>query len=169
MAYFPLFIELAHRKALVVGAGTVGSRRIEALTDFGSDVTVIAERPDQKVEQLAEKGLIRLLRGTYKNCRSLLRDGSGQPPSFFLVLAATGDREVDEEVIADGRTAGAFVNCAGDKNLSNFYFPGLAREGSITAGVIASGTDHRLAKTAAERIRKALRAEDGQKGTKENE
>lgn len=163
MAYFPLFIELAQKKALVVGAGPVGSRRIKALADFGARVTVVAVKPDQKTEQLAKKGLIRLLCGSYESCRGSLWNQSGQSSPFFLVLAATGDRQTDEAVIADGRAAGAFVNCAGDKGLSDFYFPGLAREGSVTAGVIASGTDHHLAKAAAERIRNAIRTETQEK------
>lgn len=38
---FPLFIDLNGRKAVVVGGGTVGLRRAEALADFGAAVTVV--------------------------------------------------------------------------------------------------------------------------------
>ena len=65
---------------------------------------------------------------------------------WFLVLAATGDPEADRLAALDGRRAGAFVNVAGKKEMSDFYFPGLAKQGPVVAGVTAGGTDHRLAK-----------------------
>lgn len=160
MAYFPLFIEMDQKKVLVVGAGTVGARRIEALVEFGADVTVVAVEPDQRVERLAGEGRLRLLRGSYEAHRNCLWERRGESIPFFLVLSATGDRQVDREVTEDGRAFHAFVNCAGDKSLSGFYFPGLAREGCVTAGVIAEGRDHRLAKEMAGRIRDVLRTKD---------
>ena len=42
MAYFPMFIELKHRKCLVVGGGQVAFRKAETLKDFGADVSVVA-------------------------------------------------------------------------------------------------------------------------------
>lgn len=160
MAYFPLFIELDQKRVLAVGAGAVGARRIEALVEFGADVTVVAVAPAQRVEQLADEGRLRLLRGPYEAYRERLWEKSGGSVPFFLVLSATGDRQVDREVTEDGRVFQAFVNCAGDKSLSGFYFPGLAREGCVTAGVIAEGSDHRLAKEMAGRIRDVLRTKD---------
>ena len=41
---FPLFIDLTGRRAVVVGGGTVGLRRAEALRRFGAEVTVISPR-----------------------------------------------------------------------------------------------------------------------------
>ena len=41
---FPLFLDLTGRRAVVLGGGTVGLRRAEALAQFGAEVTVIAPR-----------------------------------------------------------------------------------------------------------------------------
>ena len=48
------------------------------------------------------------------------------------------------------------VNCSDDRTRCDFYFPGIAEGGGVTAGVTVGGTDHRLAREATERIRKCL-------------
>ena len=58
--------------------------------------------------------------------------------------------------VSDGRRMGAFVNAAADRSLSDFYFPGIACAGSVTAGVTTGGEDHRLAKRACEEVRAFL-------------
>ena len=40
--YFPLFVDLEHKKITVVGAGRIASRRIRTLLEFGADITVVA-------------------------------------------------------------------------------------------------------------------------------
>ena len=72
---------------------------------------------------------------------------------------ATGDPEADRLAALDGRRAGAFVNVAGKKEMSDFYFPGLAKQGPVVAGVTAGGTDHRLAKRMTEAVQKCLERE----------
>ena len=41
---FPLFVDLAGRRAVVVGGGPVGLRRAKALAEFGAEVTLISPR-----------------------------------------------------------------------------------------------------------------------------
>ena len=42
MAYFPLFFDLEEKWVLVVGAGSVASRRIRVLLEFGARVAAVA-------------------------------------------------------------------------------------------------------------------------------
>ena len=51
------------------------------------------------------------------------------------------------------REAGIPVNVADKKEECDFYFPGIARGGLLTAGICAGGKDHRLAKEAAAEVR----------------
>ena len=53
--YFPLFIDLEKKKITVIGAGTIASRRIRTLLNFGAQITVLAPEASEEVRKLAEK------------------------------------------------------------------------------------------------------------------
>ncbi len=177
MAYFPLFFDLEEKWVLVAGAGAVASRRIRVLLEFGARVAVVA--PESSfLERAAGEGIRELLvlesvpeegfqepmpeagaaparlfwlRGTYEAFRE--RMFSPVSPAFFLVIAASGIEKTDRLAALDGRKNGAFVNVASDRLQSDFYFPGIARAGLVTAGITAGGSDHRLARQASEAVR----------------
>lgn len=153
MAFFPMFFDLEDQRVLVVGAGPVGSRRIETLLQFGALITVVALKPSEAVRKLAEEGQLQLFISDYNSyCEAEGEKGT----SFFMVVAATGVASVDEKIKRDAKAKNAFVNVAGDKEKSDFYFPGIAKEGFITAGIIAEGLDHKLAKQATKQVRAFL-------------
>ncbi len=145
--YFPLFVDLSDKKVVVVGAGKIGSRRIRTLTDFTEHLTVIAEEAEPEVQKLAAEGKITWLQQPYQ--RELILDAD-------MVLACTDDPELNSGIYSVCRCLGIQVNVCSDKNKCDFYFPGVVQQDSLVVGVTASGTDHHLAKAAADRIRKAL-------------
>lgn len=164
MSYFPMFVDLEGKHVLAVGAGTIGSRRILTLLKFGARVTAVD--PDgRQLQELGSRERLNWIRKPYEACREQILED----PDFFMVLAATGNRSTDLLAVSDGRRMGAFVNIASDRSLSDFYFPGIACAGSVTAGVTTGGENHRLAKRACEEIRSFLseREESWQKDEKE--
>ncbi len=52
----PVFIKLANRPCLVVGAGTVAASKITALLESGARITVVAPAANPDVKQLAAAG-----------------------------------------------------------------------------------------------------------------
>ena len=70
-----------------------------------------------------------------------------------LVITATGVKTVDEWVWRLCRNNHIPVNVSSDQSKCDFFFPGIARKGSLIAGVSAGGMDHKLAKRASEAIR----------------
>lgn len=152
MSYFPMFVDLEGKHVLAVGAGTIGSRRILTLLKFGAQVTAVD--PDgRKLKEMEGWNGLSWIREPYEAYRTRLLE---KAPDFFMVLTATGNRETDLLAVSDGRRMGAFVNAAADRFLSDFYFPGIACAGSVTAGVTTGGEDHRLAKRACEEVRAFL-------------
>lgn len=140
MAYFPLFFDLKGKKVLVVGAGLAAERRIQKLCAFEAEVTVVAPTVRESVQTLAEEGKIQLLSGRYEEYREQLYQ-----QRYFLVLTATGEEKTDALAEEDSRSRGIFVNVAGEKSRSDFYFSGIAEAKPLTVGVIAGGDDHKLA------------------------
>ena len=149
---FPIFIELDKKRAVVIGAGKIASRRIKALVEYGATVTVVAPEADPLVRELAEEGKL-----VWRPRLAEEADVAGAA----LVVAAADRRGVNHQAALWCREAGIPVNVADKKEECDFYFPGLARCGSLTAGVCADGTDHKLAKAAAWEIRELLEEKFG--------
>lgn len=135
--YFPLFLSLQNQEVLVVGAGKIASRRAELLAEFGAVVTVVAPQGAEAMERLAREGIVRWERRGF-----VPADVAGK----HIVIAAANDASLNTEIAVLCKANHILVNHAGDKSQCDFYFPGIAREGGIVAGVTTSGKDHGLAR-----------------------
>ena len=133
---FPLFLDLAGRRAVVLGGGTVGLRRAEALARFGAEVTVIAPR------------LVRELPGVRHLAR---RYQAGD-----LAVAATDDPAVNAAAGREAQERGVLFNRSDCPEACGFFFPAICEGGGLTAGVVGDGSDHRRTAAAAKRIRETL-------------
>lgn len=130
--YFPLFINIKDRKAVVIGGGKIASRRIRTLLQFGCDITVIAPKLNEEL-QAAQ---LRWIQRSYK---------SGDCEGACLVTTATDKRAVNHAVAEECRKKHIPVSVADSKEESSFYFPGIIKKEPLVIGVTASGRDHRLA------------------------
>ena len=148
-SWFPLFIDIEDRKITVIGAGRIATRRIRSLLESGAAVTVIAPAASDEVSALAAEGRVDWKKEGFIRGKGLL-DGS------VFVLSATDDRNVDTAVYEECKSLSIPVNIASDKDKCDFYFPGLAKGGGVTAGITAGGCDHHLAFEATRRIQKLL-------------
>ncbi len=148
--YFPIFIDLSETDVLVVGAGKIALRRVRTLLDFAGRVTVVAPAVCGELDALASSGGIMLLRRPFEESDL---DGRG------MALAATDDAALNAAIVRAARARGIPVNAASDQSLCDFFFPGVARRGSVVIGVTASGTDHAAAKRVTDAARKLLEEE----------
>ncbi|MCI8844080.1 MAG: bifunctional precorrin-2 dehydrogenase/sirohydrochlorin ferrochelatase [Oscillospiraceae bacterium] len=141
---FPLYINLNGRKVLVYGGGTIAARRCRVLSGFGPQITVIA--PEICPEIRALPGIV---------CReeSFSED---HMPEAVLILAATGNRAVNQAIVAAARARGIPVNDASDQNACDFHFPAIALRDPLVVGINAGGKDHGLVARAAAAIRELL-------------
>jgi len=138
---FPLFLDLTGRRAVVLGGGTVGLRRAEALARFGAEVTVIAPR------------LVRELPGVRYLAR---RYQAGDLAGAFLAVAATDDPAVNAAAGREARREGVLFNRSDCPADCDFFFPAICEGAGLVAGVVGDGTDHRRTAQAARRIREVL-------------
>ncbi|MDE7038196.1 MAG: bifunctional precorrin-2 dehydrogenase/sirohydrochlorin ferrochelatase, partial [Lachnospiraceae bacterium] len=74
-----------------------------------------------------------------------------------LVLAATDDAVCNEKVVEDCRERGILVNTSHKKELCDFYFPGIIRQGDLVMGICSGGMSHREVKEAREKMERALK------------
>ncbi len=149
---FPVFLDLRDREIHIYGGGRIAGRRVETLLLFSPRLTVHAPEASGKIEEADREGTLTL-------CREFYAPGS-IPPGTFLVLAATDDHEVNEQIYEECQEKGIPVNVCSNQKHCDFHFPGIASKGDLVIGVNAGGGDHSLAKKWTDRIRKEVE-EDG--------
>ena len=61
MAYYPIFVELAGKKVVVVGGGMIAERKIETLLEHGADVYLISRELTPTLQCYAKEKRVRLI------------------------------------------------------------------------------------------------------------
>jgi siroheme synthase-like protein len=146
--YFPMFVDLSDKKVVVVGAGTIAKRRIRSMMEFTDHLVVVAPEVNPELRQLEEDGKLKLLRKNYE--REDIYDAA-------LVIAATNDKKLNQEIYTVCKCLGIPVNVCNDKTRCDFYFPGLVTQDDLAVGVSASGRDKKHSKEALQKIEQMLK------------
>lgn len=118
------------RLAVIIGGGSVALRKLQTLLAAGAFVRLVATEvcPDIAALGVVEKTSIKT--GPYKNT-----DLEGA----FLVVAATGDAAVNEQVCVDARERGILVAAVGSSGTGDCSFPALLQRGSLEIAVSTGG------------------------------
>ena len=127
---YPVMLKIEGQRCLVVGGGGVAMRKVDGLLVDGAEVTVVATQPIRSLQRLAEEGRISLEVRPYQ---------PGEAATYFLVFAATDDRDVNRRVFEDADSANAWVNVADDPEICNFHLPARVRRGPFQLTVASAG------------------------------
>jgi len=146
--YYPMMVDLAGRRCLVVGGGRVAERKVALLLEAGADVAVVSPVVTPRIADLAARGAIRLARRTVR---------PADLDRVFLAFAATDDAEVNQGVAREVRSAGGLVNVADAPEACDFHVPSVVRRGDLTIAISTGGGSPALAK----RLRQRLEATIG--------
>ena len=148
-APLPLFLHLADQPCLVVGGGVVAARKIEALRRAGAMVTVVAPRFCAALEALIAVASVHARRRAFEAA-----DVSGQ----LLVIAATGDRAVNQQVFEACRARRVLINVVDDLALCTATFPSIVDRRPVMVAISTGGASPTLARRIRERIEALLPA-----------
>ena len=127
---YPVMLDLANRRCLVVGGGGVALRKVQGLLDEGAIVTLVAPDAVGPLAALAAAGRVDWQRRAYR---------PGEAAGYRLVVAATDDRAVNARVSRDADDAGAWANVADDPELCTFYLPARVRRGELQLAISSAG------------------------------
>lgn len=141
--YYPAILDLAGRRALVVGAGKVGEGKIENLLNAGAGVKVVSLTAGDRVRQWAKEGRIDLHLRAYE---------SDDLEGAFLVIAATEDNPTNVRVFEDAEARQMLCNVVDVTHLCNFILPSIVRRGDLAIAVSTGGASPAMAR----RIRLSL-------------
>jgi precorrin-2 dehydrogenase/sirohydrochlorin ferrochelatase len=112
----PVFLNVAGEPVVVVGAGVVAERKVEALLDAGARVTVVAPLATPGLRSRAERGDIRHLARVY---------APGDLAGCRLAYVATDDPAVSRAVHGEAAARGIWLNVADQPELCGFIAPAV--------------------------------------------
>ena len=129
MAKYPIFLELGGRRVVVVGGGTVAMRKAKVLLDAGARLVVVAEQPGDALTALCAQHGAELIRSRYS--KQYIAEA-------VLVIAATNDAKVNEQVYRDCQALEILCNVVDDPQHCDFFVPAVVKRGDLQ---IAIGTE----------------------------
>jgi siroheme synthase-like protein len=148
---FPLFLKLEGRDVLVVGAGSVGERKIASLLEVGARVRVVAPETTDAVRTWAEEGRI-----VWSPTRFAETDVDGAR----LVFAATSDPEAQRRVLAAADARGVFVVAVDDPPNASAYGGAVIRRPPFVLAISSSGVAPALTRLLREVLEQVLPGDD---------
>lgn len=130
MEFLPVCLKLTDAPVLLVGGGTVATRKARLLLRAGANVTVVAPDIDPELQRLlAEHGGV-WQQETYREV-----DLHGRK----LAIAATPDRSVNRQVYRDASALSIPVNVVDTPELCTFIFPSLVDRDPVLVAISSSG------------------------------
>ncbi len=129
MAKYPIFLELGGRRAVVIGGGTVAMRKAKVLLDAGARLVVVAEEASDALMALCTQHGAELIRSRY--AKQYIAEA-------VLVVAATNDAKVNEQVYKDCQALEILCNVVDDPEHCDFFVPAVIKRGDLQ---IAIGTE----------------------------
>jgi len=148
MRYYPVNLDIRHRKCLVVGGGSVGTRKVMTLLDCGAKVTVVSNEVTGKLYKLADNGDIVLKKRPFQ---------ISDLDTMFLVIGATDNPELNLQIHTEAERQGMLCNIADRPEVCNFILPAIVNRGDLIIAISTSGKSPAFAK----KMRKNLEKEFG--------
>ena len=143
MGYYPVLLDLAGRRCVMIGGGPIAERRVDGLLTAGAHVTVISPRMTRPLAALAAEGRIDHEPRGYRE---------GDLAGADLAFVATDAGEVNAAVAREARERGLWVNAADDPARCTFILPALVRRGDLTVAVATGGSSPALARAIREEL-----------------
>jgi len=153
--YLPIFYQIKQRPCLVVGGGAVAARKVSLLRKAGAEVAVVSPELCDELAQLASSNKIQHLKRTYiqedlDNC--------------VLVIAATDQRDVNEQISAQAMSRKLPVNVVDNTGLCSFIMPSIIDRSPVQIAVSTGGSSPVLARLIRTRLEGLIPAAYGKLG-----
>lgn len=145
---FPVFMKLAKRRCLVVGAGKTAEEKIPTLLRCAATVIVVAPAASRTIKAWAADDKI-----IWQQRRFELSDLDG----ILLAVVATPLKTLNKTVSEEAQRRQILCNVVRDRQLCNFYYPAVVRRGPLQIAISTAGHSGALA----QRLRKQMEAQFG--------
>jgi precorrin-2 dehydrogenase / sirohydrochlorin ferrochelatase len=130
MPTLALNVRMHDKLAVIIGGGAVALRKLRTLLKAGASVRVVALTICPEITALKNSGVLTTRVGQYS-----ISDIDGA----FLVIAATDNAQVNEQVCSDACARGMLVAAADNPTKGDCIFPATLQRGNLEIAVSTGG------------------------------
>jgi uroporphyrin-III C-methyltransferase/precorrin-2 dehydrogenase/sirohydrochlorin ferrochelatase len=130
MSLLPIFLKLAGRSCLLVGAGSVALDKIDSLLKTGLSLRVVAPHALPEVQQLEREGKLEWIQRAFE-----ISDLDGN----FLVIAATDSPSANEAVYRGSVERNILCNSVDNIPNCDFFFGAVVSRGELQVAISTAG------------------------------
>jgi len=150
---YPVFLKLEELRVLLVGAGNVGLEKLHSLLANSPEASIMIVAPIVKDE-------VRKL--VFKHPASVIVQREFEVADLEnkdIVILATDNRKLHEEVRVLAKEKGLLVNVADTPDLCDFYLGSIVQKGNLKVAISTNGKSPTVAKRIKEVLNDALPGE----------
>ncbi|CAH0990313.1 Siroheme synthase [Sinobacterium norvegicum] len=137
MEYLPLFYDMKSKKCLVVGGGSIATRKAQLIAKSGAIIDVIAPQVDQTLADLITNigGILHRVKYSAELAQQ-----------YTLIIAATNDDEINAAVSRDAQANNIPVNVVDNPALCSVILPAIIDRSPVVVAVSSGGQSPVLAR-----------------------
>ena len=148
--WFPLFVNLENKKILVIGGGKIAYKKITKILEYSANVTIVTEKiEEEKLLQLENVKIVDNKR--IENDKDIIGE---LVKDYFLVIAATNDEELNENIAKICDSRGILINNISSKTEMNAMFGGIVKNDEFQIAVSTGGKNCRRSRAMKSEIQK---------------
>ena len=129
MAKYPIFLDLNGRRVVIIGGGSVATRKAETILKAGARLVVVASRIDETLRKVCTGTKAELIESKYS--KDYLAGAT-------IAIAATNDEALNRQIYKDCQQLEILCNVVDSPGLCDFYVPAVVQRGDLQ---IAIGTE----------------------------
>lgn len=143
LRFLPVGLDVRGKECLVVGGGSIGSRKATTLANAGAAVTVVSPAVTTELAEMVDAGRIRWLKAPFRR---------EHMSHVWLAVAATDDEALNAAVVQAAAKSGALVCDASSAERSQVIFGALLESEDAIIAVFTGGRDPAHARRTRDRI-----------------
>jgi precorrin-2 dehydrogenase / sirohydrochlorin ferrochelatase len=149
---FPIFLNLASKRAVVIGAGPVAARKVVSLLEAGARVTVVAEHIDDAVKAKCNQTNAEIIKAKYSKDYLV---------GATLAFAATNDAKINEQIYKDCQQLDVLCNVVDNPALCDFFTPAVLKRGDLQIAISTDGNFPAYAGHLRQKLEEIITSEHG--------
>ena len=139
--FFPLFVNIENKEVLIIGGGKIGGRKAQTLREYGGNVTVYSEKVTE--ETIVADENIKLVNRNVSHDEGEIKE---LVKKYFLVVAATDDKELNDRISHVCMCENILVNNVSSKTEMNAMFTAVVKNDEFQIGIGSYGKSCRRSK-----------------------